>query len=304
MTAGLLPATVIGGYLGAGKTTLVNHLLRNAGGLRLAVLVNEFGALPIDADLIEAQDDDIIAIAGGCICCSYGDDLTRALLDMTAMDPPPDHLLIESSGVAIPSMIVGTLGLLPGFRVDGTVIVADAETLCRTAADRYLGDTVLRQLRDADLLILNKIDLPTPRALADTCDWIAEQGLPRPVPARQCALPPEAVLGLVPSTTQPVPDPAPHAAFETLRLTPAAGCDPQALARRLTDPALGVLRAKGFVTDLRGTRHEIHIVGARADVSARATAPADGMVAIGLRGQLDTAGLNDLVTAPAPASAR
>ena len=73
-----LPVTVIGGYLGAGKTTLVNRLLRQADGLRVAVLVNEFGKLPIDADLIESRDENVINIAGGCVCCSYGSDLIVA----------------------------------------------------------------------------------------------------------------------------------------------------------------------------------------------------------------------------------
>jgi len=91
-----LPVTVIGGYLGAGKTTLINHLLRTANGMRLAVLVNEFGALSIDEDLIEAEQDDIISIAGGCICCSFGDDLSAALMDICAFKPPPDHILIEA----------------------------------------------------------------------------------------------------------------------------------------------------------------------------------------------------------------
>ncbi len=73
MSAGL-PVTVIGGYLGSGKTTLVNHLLRHAGSLRLAVLVNDFGELPIDADLIETRGEGVISIAGGCVCCSFGSD--------------------------------------------------------------------------------------------------------------------------------------------------------------------------------------------------------------------------------------
>ena len=81
-----LPVTVIGGYLGAGKTTLVNSLLRQANGQRLAVLVNEFGELPIDADLIEGQDENVINIAGGCICCSYGSDLIMALQDLDQLD--------------------------------------------------------------------------------------------------------------------------------------------------------------------------------------------------------------------------
>ena len=83
-----LSVTVIGGYLGSGKTTLVNHLLRNANGLRLAILVNEFGELAIDEDLIEAEDDDIISIAGGCVCCSFGSDLTGALTGYGQVGPP------------------------------------------------------------------------------------------------------------------------------------------------------------------------------------------------------------------------
>src|SRR5476651_1816327 len=82
-----IPVTLIGGYLGAGKTTLVNSLLRTAAGRRLAVLVNEFGALPIDADLIEARDDKLISISGGCICCSFGSDLLAALIEMEREQP-------------------------------------------------------------------------------------------------------------------------------------------------------------------------------------------------------------------------
>ena len=74
-----LPVTIIGGYLGAGKTTLVNQMLRQADGQKLAILVNEFGELPIDADLIESRDENVINIAGGCVCCSYGSDLIEAL---------------------------------------------------------------------------------------------------------------------------------------------------------------------------------------------------------------------------------
>ena len=102
-----IPVTVIGGYLGAGKTTLVNHMLRNANGLKLAILVNEFGELPIDADLIEAEDDNLISLAGGCICCSYGNDMVSALMELSQMEPRPDHVVLEASGVAIPNSIAG-----------------------------------------------------------------------------------------------------------------------------------------------------------------------------------------------------
>ena len=125
---------------------MVNHLLRHANGLHLAVLVNDFGELAIDADLIEAEGEDIISIAGGCVCCSFGNDLTGAIIKMSELKPRPDHLLIESSGVAIPSAIVGSISLMGGVRTDGIVILVDAETVKVSGQDKYMGDTVLRQI--------------------------------------------------------------------------------------------------------------------------------------------------------------
>jgi G3E family GTPase len=191
-----LPVTIIGGYLGAGKTTMVNHLLRTANGQRLAILVNEFGELPIDEDLIEAQDEDIISIAGGCVCCSFGSDLTGALLEMAQLKPRPDHLIIESSGVAIPSAIAGSISLLEAYRVDGIVVLADAETVQQSATDKYMSDTVMRQITDANILILNKTDLVAEGALAQTFDWLKAQnpGV-RVVTAQQGVVAPQIVLG-------------------------------------------------------------------------------------------------------------
>ena len=99
-----IPVTVIGGYLGAGNTTLVNHLLREREGRRIAVLVNDFGELSIDHDLIESKDGNVMRLAGGCvcICCSFGSDLVAALMVMPDMLPRPEHILIETSGVALP----------------------------------------------------------------------------------------------------------------------------------------------------------------------------------------------------------
>jgi len=148
-----LPLTIVGGYLGSGKTTLLNHMLRHADGLRLAVLVNEFGDLPIDADLIEAEDGNMISIAGGCVCCSFGDDLSKALSDLAALDPAPDHVLLETSGVALPGAIAASLLFAPGYIHDGTVVLANAETIQTQAGDTYVGDTVQRQLLDADLIM-------------------------------------------------------------------------------------------------------------------------------------------------------
>ena len=154
-----IPVTGGGGYLGAGMTTLVNHLLRNADGRRLAVLVNEFGSIAIDEDLIEAEEDGLISIAGGCICCSFGNDLIGAINDLRTSDPAPEHIVVETSGVALPGAVVASLGLMDGIRPDGTVVLVDAETVLKQVADDYIGDTITRQLADAEIVVINKRDL-------------------------------------------------------------------------------------------------------------------------------------------------
>ncbi|MDX1377138.1 MAG: GTP-binding protein, partial [Burkholderiales bacterium] len=167
-----LGVTVIGGYLGAGKTTLVNHLLRHAGGRRLAVLVNDFGDLPIDADLIEADTGGVLSLAGGCICCSFGNDLMAALATLPARRPPPEHVLIEASGVALPGTVAASLALLADVALDAVVVLADAQGVRARAADRYLADTIERQLRAADIVVLNKVDLVDPAERAALRDWL------------------------------------------------------------------------------------------------------------------------------------
>lgn len=171
---GGIPVTVVGGYLGAGKTTLVNHLLRNARGERIAVLVNDFGDVGIDAELIESRDGDVINLAGGCVCCSFGSDLMAALMRLPAMEPPPDRAIVETSGVALPRPVARTVGLARGLVPDAVVVLADAATLPERAADRYVGDTVLGQLREADLILLNKVDLVDEAALRRLHAWLRE----------------------------------------------------------------------------------------------------------------------------------
>ncbi len=175
--AAQLPVVLIAGYLGAGKTTLVNHLLRHAQGRRVAVLVNDFGSINIDAELIAANADDdlsagVLSLAGGCLCCSFGDDLVGTLGALARRNPPPDVCLIELSGVALPASVARTARLSPTAEVVGTLVVADAEHIQRQAADRYVGDTVRQQLHQADWLLLNKPDLVAPAALQATAAWL------------------------------------------------------------------------------------------------------------------------------------
>ena len=278
-----LPVTVIGGYLGAGKTTLLNHLLRHAGGRRIAVLVNDFGQLAIDADLIEAEDGEMISIAGGCICCSFGDDLTGALSDMARRAPRPDHVVIECSGVALPASIAFNIGLMEGLSLAGLVVLADAERVRRQAADAYIGDTILRQLSQADIVVVTKSDL-VDRATRDALEaWLRGQ-VPdaRVLTAAAGEVAPELLLGH--REGAPLGPGGDHADrdYDSLVLHPGP-CYPEALANRLADPALGLLRAKGFVRDRRGEWHLVQIVGSRAEVTPVAGPRVEGVVCIGRR---------------------
>ena len=192
-----LPATVIGGWLGAGKTTLVNHLLRHAGGRRIAVLVNDFGEVSIDADLIEGADGGVLSLAGGCMCCSWGEDLFGTLARVRARQPAPEVLLVETSGVAQPATVARLLRLAPDLEVEGVVVLVDAETVRERAADRYVGDLVRQQLAEADLLLLNKLDLVTPDQAAEVAQWLGTQvpGV-RVAPADRGRVEPAVVLGV------------------------------------------------------------------------------------------------------------
>lgn len=192
-----LPATVIGGWLGAGKTTLVNHLLRHADGRRIAVLVNDFGEVSIDADLIEGADGGVLSLAGGCMCCSWGEDLFGTLARVRARRPAPDVLLVETSGVAQPATVARLLRLAPDLEVEGVVVLVDAETVRERGADRYVGELVRQQLAEADLLLLNKLDLVTPDQAAEVAQWLGTQvpGV-RVAPADRGRVEPAVVLGV------------------------------------------------------------------------------------------------------------
>ena len=283
---GVIPTLIVGGYLGAGKTTLVNHLLRHADGRRIAVMVNDFGELTIDADLIEGAEGSVLALAGGCVCCSFGSDLIGALQDVLQRQPPPDLILIETSGVALPAAVARSARLLPGLSIDGIVLMLDAETVRQRSADPYVGDLVRQQLLDADLLILNKTELCSPTALAELHAWLPTMTTPGTpvVPANQARVPPELVLGfhaglstgldaatgdaLARWAAQPIAQPLAPASdrFVNELLILSAPLDLQQLLAALTAPDSGVVRAKGWVTDLAGQRHLLQQVGRRIEL--------------------------------------
>ena len=265
-----IPVTVIGGYLGAGKTTLVNNLLRQADGLRLAVLVNEFGELPIDADLIESRDENVINIAGGCICCSYGSDLIEALRTLEKLDPAPNHLLIEASGVALPDVIAQSTTLITRYTVDGIVVLADADLVRRHGTDKYLAGTIIHQLGAADIVLLNKVDLSCPGTIQEIRHWLGDvckdTHIVETVKSK-ISLP--ALLG---TRVEPLllnsDHNLPHADHHSVVLGIDRPIDPHILAERLSDTTFGLVRTKGFVTGLDSRTYMVQTVGQRCAAAA------------------------------------
>ena len=192
---GQLPFTVIGGYLGAGKTTLLNHLLTQTQGRRMAVLINDFGDVNIDASLITEHDGETMSLANGCLCCSLVNGFAAAIHEVLRREDAFDHLVIEASGVADPAKIAqyGQMYELP---LDSILVMVDAEQI-RTQADNvYVGDTVLRQLQQADVLILNKTDLIDVDSVAEVKQWLSERAPKTPIlETRHAEVPHEIVFG-------------------------------------------------------------------------------------------------------------
>lgn len=150
-----IPVLVVGGYLGAGKTTLINRLLRNTEGRRVTVLVNDFGAVNIDADLIENRNGDTISLTNGCACCTIGNDLLDAARKAAA--DLPDMLVVEASGVSEPGRMVVTLLGVKELAAAETLTVVDGSTVRRRMRDKFVGKLVISQISAARMILVNRM---------------------------------------------------------------------------------------------------------------------------------------------------
>ncbi|MEP2919776.1 MAG: cobalamin biosynthesis protein CobW [Sulfitobacter sp.] len=221
-----IPVTVITGFLGAGKTTLIRHLMQNAGGRRLAVLVNEFGTVGVDGDILrscaipDCPAENIVELANGCICCTVADDFIPTIEALMALPERPDHILIETSGLALPKPLLKAFDW-PAIRskitVDGVIALADAEAVAagrfasdvhavdeqRRADDSLDHDTPLAevfedQISCADIILMSKADLAGPEGLAKA-RAVIEAESPRKIPILEMAegvIDANVVLGL------------------------------------------------------------------------------------------------------------
>ena len=153
-----IPVTLLTGFLGAGKTTLVNRILHADHGLRIAVLVNDFGAVNIDSRLIVGVQGETISLANGCICCTIRDDLLRATAQLLEGPNPPEHIIVEPSGVSDPGAVVRSFLLLrPHIQLDSVICLIDAEQFTGLTGRNAL--LAMDQVAMADIILVNKVEL-------------------------------------------------------------------------------------------------------------------------------------------------
>lgn len=249
-----LPLTVISGYLGAGKTTLINRLLAEDHGLRLLVLVNDFGAINIDQALIAQSGDDTIALTNGCVCCTMGADLFMALGDALDREPRPDHLIVEASGIADPAAIANAAIAEPELIYAGIVTLVDGLNGDGLLTDDLIAPQVEQQITAADLVLITRTDQPDPD-----------------LAARLAALPARTprVLGdepLAPLLFDLMPLPrgglttAAHPAYASWQHDSDRVIGRRAMGDLLQHRPEGLYRLKGFVQTDDGA-YEVHVVG-------------------------------------------
>ncbi|MDE1917419.1 MAG: cobalamin biosynthesis protein CobW [Sphingomonadales bacterium] len=283
-----IPVTIVTGFLGSGKTTLIRHLLANPGGRRLAVLVNEFGTVGVDGEILKACADEncpetaILELANGCICCTVADDFIPTVEKLLALPQRPDHILIETSGLALPKPLLKAFDW-PAIRsritVDGVIALADAEAVAagrfapdvaavdaqRLADDSIDHETPLSevfedQLCCADIVLLTKADL-VDEATLDAARAVIAAEAPRPLPmlpVTDGVIDPAVILGLHAAAEDDLAarpshhdgeEEHEHEDFDSTIITLPEVSDPQSLVEAVQRLAReqGVLRVKGFV---------------------------------------------------------
>ncbi|MDO5620990.1 MAG: cobalamin biosynthesis protein CobW [Paracoccus sp. (in: a-proteobacteria)] len=300
-----IPVTVVTGFLGSGKTTLIRHLMLNPQGRRLAVLVNEFGTAGVDGAILQSCADEncpaenILELANGCICCTVADDFIPTMEQLLARDPRPDHILIETSGLALPKPLLKAFDW-PAIRsritVDGVIALADAEAVVagrfapdvaavdaqRAADDSIDHETPLSevfedQISCADVVLLTKADLVDQAAL-DAARAVIEAEAPRKLPiiaVTEGAVDPRVILGLGAAAEDDLDarpshhdgaDDHEHDDFDSCVIALPEATSPEAIAEAVARLAQdqNILRVKGHIAvQGKPMRLLVQAVGAR-----------------------------------------
>ena len=302
-----IPFTVIGGFLGAGKTTLLNRWLREANGQRIAVLVNDFGAINLDAAALAQAGADTIALSNGCVCCTIGDDLTDALGRVLATEPAFDAVVVEASGVSDPWRIAQYALAEPRLQLHAVIVLVDAAALAGHLADPLLADTLQRPLAHADLVVLNHADRAGAEALAAARQWVVDDAAARTATAAPviCTTGADLPVTLLAATLyQPhggglrAAPPEHGRQFQAWQALPAGRFDEGRLRAWLRALPAGVLRLKGHLPlacapDRPAAWAELQYAGRHGTLRRRPALADAGaaVVAIGLAGQLPEAAL-------------
>ncbi len=266
-----IPFSVIGGFLGAGKTTFLNRLMQRADAPRCTILVNDFGAVAIDEALISEHAGDTIALKNGCVCCSLGDDLNRSLATVLDRERRPERIIVEASGVAQPGRIIDIARISAELTADGVIVVFDAGALHEQLEDRWIADTVRAQLAAADVLLPSRLDgLPPAR-----CDAVLERvardwpGIPILDRFDQGW---QLFADLVPGKPGMPATTAPHAPFVARTIVTDRAVDPARLERWLRSRA-DVYRIKGWIRLPDGGRALVQAFGRNLDWQPAPRAP-------------------------------
>lgn len=277
-----VPMTFLAGYLGAGKTTLLNEVLAVTD-RPIAVLVNDVGEINIDAKLVRRRSGDAIELTDGCVCCSLSEGFGVAIDTVRARSTPPDHVVVELSGVADPARVL-PWARTAGFRLDGVMTLVDVDALSDRLADRVSATTIRAQLAAADVVVLTKLDLADAEAAATARRAVADLAPGAAVLERG----PEAVARLVdlgtrrPGGTDRVPDPTLFDAHVTTTVALPDPVDRPALDEILDRLGPSVVRVKGIARATDGARLLVQVVGRRRSITplpaAEDEAPTDLVV--------------------------
>jgi G3E family GTPase len=275
----VVPMTILNGFLGAGKTTLLNRILTGDHGLRVAVLVNDFGAINIDAELVVGVEDNMISLSNGCVCCEVRDDLVESVDDLLS-SARAEYIVLEASGIAEPSSIAMTFlddELRDRIRVDSITCVVDTDQLFAHREHPALLELKMRQIGFSDMLILNKVGLAGPDQVSHVRRWIATfSDNIRIVETNYCDVSYEILLGVGQFDPERITRhgfdgfDSDHAeAFDTWTYESERPLSIEALREVAKKLPGSIYRCKGIVytNDAPDRRGVLQVVGRRADVA-------------------------------------